>query len=290
MKILILGGNGFIGRNVINARPEWKWTINTFDLLDWSKVDQIEGEYDVLLNCAGYYGGIVFNKTYQQEILHKNLHITANIFKLIDKIKPKKIVQIGGACMYPADSKGLLSESMLCSGPYDNSIKFTALSKEFQLRILKTLDIDWEFLVLANVYGPGESLDFKKSHFVGSLINKIKTASGYISMIGTGLAVRDFIYITDAAEAICRFCELPYANCVPINIGSGKATSIRTVTEYLVSIINKPIDIRWGDAIDNGALHKVLNIEKMVNCIEFQPTVNIFDGINQTWKSHEQCP
>jgi hypothetical protein len=65
MKVLLLGGTGYVGSNLVTQRPNWSWTTvgsGQCNLLDKNSISDIQGKYDVVINVAGFYGGIVFNQ------------------------------------------------------------------------------------------------------------------------------------------------------------------------------------------------------------------------------------
>jgi GDP-L-fucose synthase len=286
MKCLLLGGTGFIGQNIIKARPNWSWDIissKDYDLTKENFVNEITKKYDIIINSAGFYGGIVFNSLYKHEILYKNMNMFMNISKLVNKLKPKKFINIGSACIYPIISKTKLKENLIAAGNYHPSVYFSAMSKMWSLELTKTLDINWEYLIISNAYGPGEHTSIKKSHFVGSLINKIKKNNNSLSMLGTGVAVRDFIYIDDVAEAICRYCEIKDSTNSPTNIGTGIGVPIKEITDLLIKISNKKILLSWGDSKDDGVPYKILDNSKMKKDINFIPYTNLSDGLSKTW-------
>ena len=286
MKALILGGTGFIGRNIVARRPGWSWTIinsNNCDLLDARAVEAISGNYDVVIDSAGFFGGIVFNQQYGRELLYRNITMSANICRLVDRIQPKKFVAISSACIYPQSATDLITESMIGSDNYHPSVKYSGMSKTWLLKAMETMDTPWEYLVISNAYGPGEPLSFDKSHFVGSLFNKIKNSTGVINMLGTGIAVRDFIYIQDVAESVCRYCELETATQKPTNISTGIGTSIRDITKTILNLVDPALELAWGSEMDNGVLHKILDNSKMSKDIDFQPEVDLETGLAHTW-------
>jgi nucleoside-diphosphate-sugar epimerase len=287
MKVLLLGGTGYIGSNLVNQRPNWTWTTvgsRQCNLLDKNSIINIQNKYDVVINVAGFYGGIVFNQRYQKEILYKNLEMTSNVWRLLNQLNPKKFINIGSACLYPRTAINQISESQISDRNYHPSIKYSAMAKHLQLDLLKNYELDWEYLILSNVYGPGEHLSFEKSHFVGSLTKKLQDNKNSVIMLGTGSAIRDFIYISDVAEAICRYAELPKSTCSATNISTGNGTSIFEMTETLTNIVNPNVKITWGDEKDNGVAYKVLNNDKMIKDIDYRPNTSINEGLIKTWE------
>jgi len=287
MNVLLLGGTGFIGSVIQQQRPDWNWTVigsDQCDLTDAVSVSKIIGNYDVVINAAGFYGGLIFNKQHQHQILYTNTIMSMNICQLVQRLNPVKFINIGSACIYPKTAIGKMSENLIGTGPYHPSVQYSAMSKAWMLETMYTLNVPWEYLILSNVYGPGEHTDFERSHFVGSMLNKINNAGNELQMFGTGAGVRDFIYTEDAVEAICCYAELIDATNSPTNIGTGQGTSIADMTKHLIDISGKEIKINWGDPSDDGVLHKVLDNSKMLKDIWFEPKTLIKDGLTKTWK------
>jgi nucleoside-diphosphate-sugar epimerase len=234
-------------------------------------------EYQEKYGSAGRFPGGFFKREArpsENEIL---------ICRLVDRIQPQKFVAISSACIYPQSATDLITESMIGNNNYHPSVKYSGMSKTWLLNTMETMDTPWEYLVISNAYGPGEPLSFEKSHFVGSLFNKIKSSTGTINMLGTGIAVRDFIYIQDVAESVCRYCELATTTQSPTNISTGQGTSISDITKTILNLVDPTLKLQWGSEMDNGVLHKILDNSKMYTDINFQPEVDLQTGLSRTW-------
>jgi len=281
MKVLLLGATGFIGSAIPLQRPNWNWTLcnsATFDLTNFSGTLDY---HDVIINCAGFYGGLPFNQMHGSEIVAENAKMFATIDRLVREIKPRKTIGIGTGCMYPGNSKDIMSESLVDTGPYHNSVFYSGIAKRLSLDYLRQLpsDLGWEFLIMSNVYGPGEPTDPKKSHVVGSLISKF--LKGDTHLMGTGKGIRDFFYITDAAEAICRYAECPATNS-HTNISSGKGTVIQELADAIANATGVD-NITWSNNPDqDGVPVKILDNSKMQKDIGIWDYIPIKQGIEKT--------
>jgi UDP-glucose 4-epimerase len=82
-------------------------------------------------------------------------------------------------------------------------------------------------LSLGNVYGPGQ---------YGGVISQFRAdaaAGRPAALHGRGRATRDFVHVSDVADAVLRACASPAAGRV--NIGSGTETSIARVHELVAA-------------------------------------------------------
>jgi len=287
--VLLLGGTGFIGKSIANQRPHWSWTSigsTDLDLTDCRAVKAFAKKlntFDTVINAAGFYGGLRFNQKYGREIFYQNSIINSNISRLVESVSPNKFINIGSACVYPSSADNPFVESQIsCNDPH-KSVIYSAKSKMHMLDMIKTIGVPWEFLIVSNVYGPGENLDYEKSHVVGGLISKLKKSDKFLDVIGTGTAVRDFIYINDMSEIVCRYVEKNTATSNISNVSSGSGTSIKNLVETLVRVSGKNITIKWGTPDQDGAPYKVLDNTKMINDINYKPGTLISEGLFRTW-------
>lgn len=290
MKILLLGGTGFIGGHLQQQRPTWTWhtpSRQDLDLVSDDVINKVNDYYDVVINAAGYYGGLPFNQLHVDDIMLINTKIFHNVINIVKKINPRKFIQIGSACLYPRNLNGVINEDSIGHGPMHPSVVTSGLAKYYQLCYLQGSDIPWEYLILTNVYGPGEPLDYAHSHFVGSLINRLVINERPFKMIGTGAGVRDFLYVKDAVEAICRIAELDYACRQPLNVSTGQGTSIREITEKLLKLTQQDIEVQWGDTKDDGILYKVLDNSRLQQILDFKPNTTLDQGLIETWNHYK---
>jgi len=303
MNILITGGSGFLGRHLIEsanfaghkvfAPRSSEMNLETcngineyFDLL---KSDNVQ--LDAIIHSAAYYGGIGINQTEPATIFYKNSVMAINVFEIARKFNIKKIMPIGSACSYPGHIIGDLSENDFWNGPLHDSVEAYGFSKKMQQvaqrAYFKQHSIESNHLILTNLYGRYDVFTEYRSHVVSAMIKKFADAKienkSEVILWGDGSPIREFLYVGDAAQIIIKALELPH-DTTPINIGTGIGTTIKELAELIAELSEFNGNLVWDISKPNGAIRKVLDINKMKEKIGFTPRTNIREGLAATIK------
>jgi len=134
---------------------------------------------------------------------------------------------------------------------------------------------------LSNVYGPYDDFDPRTAHVIPALINRMVNGENPVKVAGDGKAIRDFIYLDDVVEGMLIALEKA-PSCVPINIGSGKGCTIKTVAETIAELIPKKPKIQWDSIKPVGDQIRILATQRAKELLNFEPKVDIKEGIKRT--------
>lgn len=286
--IVVTGGHGFL---MSNFMKRYKDTHNIFaptkEQVNWvtgEGVDTLPSNPDVLIHAAAVMGGFVFNKLYPERILLENTSINHRVIDYLIKSPHTKAITIGSGCSYPGDATGVLHEDMIGTGRMQKTVEIYAMSKLWLLLASERLFKDWSHLVLANLYGPNDHRDPERTHVVAALIEKFihaKKTGSRVSLLGTGVAVRDNIYVNDAVDVIGKFIELESVNQA-VNVSTGIGYSVKELAHMISEIVGYTGDIEWGDPADDGALFKVLGTSRLDAIYPERPKTTLKDGLTDT--------
>jgi len=296
-KILITGGNGFLGRHILKNLLENRGVpsnniftphLKELDLRDQKVAAKAVQKMDIVIHLASLSSSLA-SKTGPASVFYGNSIMGLNLLEASRMAGVKKFISIGSANEYPHNAPMPLKEEYLWQGmsgpelfPYSMSKKVMALGTELYR---KEYGFNAIHLILASMYGPGYDPD--SSMLVPAIIRQIQKAKKdnlpNIIGWGSGNATRDFLYVEDAAEGIIKAAEL-YNKEKPLNIGSGIETPVRELMETLCSALEFKDGIRWDETKPEGSLRYVLDVSRARRELGFNPLVDIKNGLTKTVK------
>ncbi|MBV8913561.1 MAG: NAD-dependent epimerase/dehydratase family protein [Acetobacteraceae bacterium] len=131
---------------------------------------------------------------------------------------------------------------------------------------------------LSNPYGPGQ-LPRRGQGLVGSVFARL-SAGAPVEVWGDGRAVRDYIYIDDAARGLLAAATQPGGSVVHVSSGRGLATA-RVVADTATAFA-APARIVHRPDRDAGVCWSVLSSCRLTECTGWLPVVGWREGLART--------
>lgn len=302
-KILVTGGNGFLGRNVVkklllrNVARENIFIpdIKDFDLRKEKDCNKVVKGIDVVIHLAANVGGIGYNQLNPGSLFYDNIMMGTLLMEEARKANVKKFVGIGTVCAYPKFTPVPFREEDLWNGYPEETNAPYGLAKKMLLvqsqSYRKQYGFNSIFLLPVNLYGPGDNFDPKNSHVIPALIKKIYEAKQKkhkkVVVWGTGKPTREFLFVEDAAEAIVLATE-KYNKPEAINLGSSFEISIAELTKLISKIIDFKGMIVFDKTKPDGQPRRKLDTSKAKSLFGFESSINFEDGLKQTINWYEK--
>ena len=276
MRILITGGNGFLGKRVVK-----KLIVNGFDcikvvrsnetdLTNQDQAEQLLKEYQpaAVIHLAASVGGIGANMINPGKFFYDNMVMGTNVIHSSMKYGVDKFIMVGTVCSYPKYCAVPFVESDLWNGYPEETNAPYGIAKKALYVMLKAYEQQYGFnstvLIPCNLYGPGDNFDPSSSHVIPALIKKFVDAKNNnettVSCWGSGNATREFLYVDDAADAICYSLQT-HTLADPINLGGGAEISIKNLAEKIGAVVGYSGDIIWDSSKPDGQPRRFLNID-----------------------------
>jgi GDP-L-fucose synthase len=136
-----------------------------------------------------------------------------------------------------------------------------------------------------NLYGSFDNFDKETSHVLPAMITKFHDAklnNTQVELWGSGKPLREFLHVDDLAKAVIFAVQ----NVLPdylYNVGFGAEISIKELALLVQKTVGHEGEILWDDTKPDGTPRKLMNSIKM-NDLGWKPTINLEDGIAQTYK------
>ncbi|ARD94861.1 NAD-dependent epimerase/dehydratase family protein [Lactococcus lactis] len=304
MRILVLGGGGFIGTNLAkhllldkkNKITLVDHKISYFDILTEVEKNRmqirtsefsVDTDFDFLVKNQDIVYHLVSttipatsNQHIPQEIV-ANVVVTANLLEACVRASVKRVIFISsGGTVYGKDAESPISETSVTSPITSYGLQKLTIEKLLYL-YQYMYGLDYRVIRLANPYGPYQRPNGVLGAITTFTYKAIKNEP--IEVYGDGSVIRDFIYIDDAIKAIINISDNECGTKV-FNVGSGTGTSIRTVLEIISNSLNKNLKISFlpGRKVDVPVNYlDVSEYEKNFGAISVVP---LSSGIKKTAK------
>lgn len=270
LRVLILGGNGFIGKNLADMLVNKGEFVTSFDLqmpikprngvcyvagdfFDDSVLEKYTDEIDIVFHCICTINPGNSETKYLQGY-EKDFIQTVKLIEIIKRKKIKLVFLSSGGTVYGKQEIMPISEE--CITMPINHYGNLKVCIENTIRIFNQLDgTNMKIARIANPYGPGQ--DYGKG--VGFIDAVLKCGMGNqtLKVWGEGNVIRDYIYISDACEMLYEIAV--YSGKTEIfNIGTGEGKSQKDI----INIAKKwfpQLKIEYLEARNIDASKNILN-------------------------------
>ena len=301
MKIIIIGGAGFIGTNLVLKLAEENeicvvdkeevyfeylkslglknviFKTTSFDInTDFN--DVVRG-YDIVYHLASTNIPGNSNKHIPEE-LESNIIVTAKMLDACVAQSIKKVIFISsGGAVYGKNMNCPLEEDMPTWPISTYGIQKLAIEKLLHLYKYQK-GLDYRVVRLANPYGPYQRPNGDLGVVTTFVYKALKGEA--LNVYGDGSVVRDFIYIDDAICGILNIVNGEYKERV-FNLGSGVGTSINEVISAIKKALNIEVKVNYvseGRATDVPV--NFLNISRYEKAYGKLNPVDLSKGIVKT--------
>ena len=294
-KILVTGGNGFLGKNLISqlkdkdAEEIISPSSSEFDLRNNSNCKELVQDVDIVFHLAGRVGGIGFNQKYPGDVFYDNLMMGTQLLHESKEANVEKFIGMGTVCSYPKFATIPFTEESLWDGFPEETNASYGLSKKMMIVQSQAYKQQYGFdsitLIPTNFYGPEDDFKPETSHVIPALILKfeqaIKNNSNEVILWGDGTPSRDFLHIHDAARGVILAAE-KYNKFEPINLGSQIEITIKELANRISKLMNFNGQIIWDVSRPNGQPRRCVSYEKAKKEFGFEPEINFNAGLKET--------
>jgi GDP-L-fucose synthase len=299
VKILVTGGTGMVGQNILESEQFKKYELiapnrSQLNLFNYQDVHSYVSKLkpDFIIHAAGRVGGIQANMAHPVEFLVENLDINRNVIMAAKNAEVKNLINLGTSCMYPRNAPNPLTEDMILKGELEPTNEGYAIAKVTAQRLCSYIhkenkEFQYKTILPCNLYGRHDKFDPAHSHLVPAVIRKLHDAKqaglSEIDIWGDGTARREFMYAGDLVDAlamaISRFETLPEL----MNVGVGTDHSVNAYYEAAAEVIGYTGKFKHDLTKPVGMKQKLTSV-KLAHEWGWKSQTSLSDGIFKTYQ------
>jgi GDP-L-fucose synthase len=307
-KIYVAGHRGLAGSALVRRLEHAGYrniVVRTHGELDLTETEAVKHWFatekpEVVLLAAGKVGGILSNNTYPAEFIRDNLAIQTNVIHEAWRAGIQKLLFLGSSCIYPRNCPQPIKEEYLLSGPLEPTNRPYAIAK------ISGIEMCWAYnrqygtrylcAMPTNLYGRGDNYDLHTAHVLPALMRKFHEAkisgADSITVWGSGLPRREFLYSDDMADACIHLLTVPEERLRRylgkespplVNIGCGNDLMISELCEHIRRVVQTDSSIQYDASKPDGTPQKLLDVSLMA-ALGWRAGTSLEAGLTATYR------
>lgn len=305
-KILVTGGCGFIGTEVVKQLLEKGYSVRIADDLskpesklrqgcEFMKIDLTDKQktleafegIDMCINLAAKIGGIGYFHKIPATILSENNKIYSSTFEAAAEKKISRIVFISSSMVFESTKFFPSRESDLrLTPPPITAYGFSKLSGEKYCEAFHDQHgLDYTIIRPFNAYGvnefPGEEIGY--AHVIPDLAKKILSGQHPLEILGNGKQTRCFTHVSDIANGIVTAMESDKAANQDFNISTDEETRIIDLAKKIFEICEpeKKFAARFVPSFKYDIQRRVPDTAKARKLLKWRAKVPLKKGLKE---------
>ena len=298
------GASGFIGQHLVRALVDRQISVIALSrrpfiadlsaaqsLVRWISVPdgdagipvlaEVIQEIEAVFNLAGSSGAVASNLN-PVASLDANCYIQARFLQACELSKSKPhVVFASSRLVYGTPDSLPVTESCSLKPRSFYAAHKVAIEQYHQIAALRSV-LSYTICRISNPYGGQATRPGHWQGFIDALIDR--GCRGIpMEIYGDGRQLRDYIYIDDLTDALCRCAVFPAARNEIFNIGHGDSVSVLSAAQIIRQQTGTPIvHLDWHPEaafVESGDY--VVDIGKARTLLGFQPHFNFASTVQQ---------
>ncbi|WP_145139452.1 NAD-dependent epimerase/dehydratase family protein [Paenibacillus sp. Y412MC10] len=303
MKIIVTGGAGFIGSNIVDSLVEIGHDVFIFDDFSTGKKENVNKKakcFNLDINSLEVQSllvklqpDVLIHHAAQVSVAHsikdplydQNLNIrgTVNLLEGCSRAGVGKFIYASSAAVYGDPIHLPINESHS-----KEPTSFYGLSKyvpETYIKLYSDIsDLDYSILRYANVYGPRQD-PLGEGGVISIFMNKIINDET-LTIHGDGNQTRDFIFVKDIVSA--NLAALHNGSKKIMNISTNDKVTLNRLVEIMSEFTERPLKVNYGEKRKGDIKDSWLDNSLAKKELLWKPMYSLEEGLKLTFDYYMQ--
>ena len=303
LEILVTGGAGFVGSNIVKSLLKMGAYVTVLDnlfsgfehLLPINKnlkfingdvcnkkiVDDLVSKHKFIIHAAAK--NIIVSTKNPIEDYETNIGGTLNMLAACKKYDVERFVYTGSASVYGNPSIIPIPENsaIYTLSPYAVS---KLAGENYCIAFYESYNVPTSIIRYSNVYGINQDPQNPYCGVISKFFN-CAINNKPIKIHGDGEQTRDFTYVKDAADATIEALINPKSVGNIFNTGSGNEISINSLAKKIIKITDSKSKVEHVDKRDiDNIRRRAVNIEHIRRVLRWNPMYTLDKGLEATYE------
>ncbi len=209
-----------------------------------------------------------------------NLAGTARLLEYARRHKVAKVAFASSSAVYDDDAPVPVSEESTArpASPYGIDKLAAEIYLDYYTRLY---GLKFTALRFMNVYGPRQDPSSWYSGVISIFLDRAVTGE-QITIFDDGEQTRDFVYVTDVAEAVVTSLFSAKADGGIVNIGTGVEVTINEITRTILALAKSRAIVKYEPRRPGDIRRSVTTMDRARALLDFAPKVDLREGLDHT--------
>ncbi len=304
--VIIFGGSGFIGTNIVNYLKDKKIKIYaTYNKtkpriksknINWIKIDLLnensiknlfkKNKFHYVIQSAATTAGAQSMKTDPFKFISGNAIMNSLIIKWSVHFQVEHFIFLSCTVMYRNSKRYLREYQFNLEKDIHPSYEGIALTKVYIENICKFYSkrSKTKFTAVrhSNIYGAFDKFRDKTGHFMSSIITKISNKDKILEVWGDGKEKRDFLHVDDLLMGLELIFLRQKKSFEIFNMSAGKSYPLNKIIEKIIEIFKVQKKLKYLKHKPTIKVDILVNNEKIFKKIGWKPKIDVDRGLKKT--------
>lgn len=298
-RLLLAGGNGFLGTYLANKAVENGFQVTVIDDLSTSRVSEVPKEVEFIKTRIERYSGkrrfefvvhLAARPSPEDYMSHPVATLTSNslgTMKMLElsRASDSVFMYVSSSEVYgnakviptPEDYSGSVS-TIGPRGCYNEGKRY---SEALAMAYHREYGLDVRIQRPFNIYGPKIREDGFYGRVIPRFINQC-LENEPITIFGNGKQTRSFLYVDDWLAGSWKFLVEPRLSGIVLNLGSDQEITINELAELIIRLIPCKSTIKYLEPRSDDPTRRSAEISRALDLLGWKPEFTLVEGLKKT--------